>query len=46
MFKFFANNTWCASGVPLLFITYITEVAQLPLAADSKLVMYANDILL
>ena len=31
---------------PLPFIRYINEVAQLPLTADSKLVMYANDILL
>jgi len=31
---------------PLLLIIYISEVAQLPLTADSKLVMYANDILL
>ena len=31
---------------PLLFIIYINEVAQLPLTADSKIVMYANDILL
>jgi len=31
---------------PLLFIIYINEVAQLPLTAGSKLVMYANDILL
>jgi len=31
---------------PLPFIIYINEVAQLPLTADSKLVTYANDILL
>ena len=31
---------------PLLFIICINEVAQLPLTADSKHVMYANDILL
>jgi len=31
---------------PLLFILYINEVAKLPLTADSKLAMYADDILL
>ena len=31
---------------PLLFIIYINEVAQLPLMADSKLAMYADNILL
>jgi len=31
---------------PLLFIIYINEVAQLPLMADSKLAMHADDILL
>ena len=31
---------------PLLFIIYTNEVAQLPLTADSKLVMYVKDILL
>ena len=31
---------------PLLFIVYINEVAQLPLMADSKLAMYADNILL
>ena len=31
---------------PLLFIIYINEVAQLPLTAESKLAMYADDILL
>jgi len=31
---------------PLLFIIYINEVAQLPFTADSKLAMYADDVLL
>jgi len=45
MFNFFCMPQGFVLG-PLLFIIYINEVAQLPLTAGSKLVMYANDILL
>ena len=31
---------------PLLFIIYVNEVADLPLSPGSKIVMYADDILL
>ena len=31
---------------PLLFLTYINGIAELPLSPENKLVMYADDILL